>query len=505
MRLSITPLTVLLVAIALVLPSPPQAVTRVADVAGPLPVTAGSYPFGAAAHTRVPEDLRRVGYVEEEFLVSGAANVYDWPASGPAVVRSSGAPYVTRALIRRPSARNRFSGTVLVEMLNPSNDFDLNLAWAVSGRQIAREGDAWVGVTTKPVSIATLKTFNPQRYGSLTMANPLPPEDPRNCREVAADSARTTENGLAWDINTQVGAWLRSRAATNPLLYGASASTAHPVQRLYAWGYSQTGSFLYTYVNAIHPLVVKQDGRSMFDAYIVGMASAPSPINQCAPPVPAGDPRRFMRDVGVPVVRVMSQSDYLAGIAARRPDSDTAPDVYRNYEIAGAAHATPDELNFAAAPADIEKGGRAVPPMACNEGPRSRFPNWPAFDAVLRNVDVWVRRGTPAPHAEPILVVDGKPVLDTFGNVIGGIRSPFVEAPTSTWFGNSTGPSFCRIAGHETPFDRAQLKALYPSTEAYVRAVTASVSRLVLEGFVVKEDGDELIASARREATELLR
>jgi hypothetical protein len=201
----------------------------------------------------------------------------------------------------------------------------------------------------------------------------------------------------------------------------------------------------------------------------------------------------------------MSQSDYLSGIAARRADGDSAPDLYRNYEVAGSAHATPDELNFAAAPGDIQKGGRDVPPMSCNEGPRSRFPNWPAFDAVLRNLDAWVRTGTPPPHAEPILVVDGKPVLDRFGNVIGGIRSPFLEAPTSTWFGTSTGPSFCRIAGHEVPFERSQLAKLYPTHDDYVRAVTASVSRLVVEGFIVREDGDALIAEAEHQATELLR
>ena len=55
---------------------------------GPLPVSATSYPFGAADHTRTPSDLKAVGYVEEEFLFSGIANVYDWPAPGPAVVRT---------------------------------------------------------------------------------------------------------------------------------------------------------------------------------------------------------------------------------------------------------------------------------------------------------------------------------------------------------------------------------------------------------------------------------
>lgn len=494
----------LAVALALVTGSHVLAASKVPG-ARPLPITAESYPFGAATHTRVPLDLAAIGYVEEEFLIAGTSNVYDWPAPGPAVIRTANVPYVTRVLIRRPADRTRFSGNVVVEMLNPSNLFDLNLGWAISGKQMVRNGDAWVGITAKPVSVATLKTFNPVRYASLAMANPLPLDDPRNCTALPADSARATENGLVWDIYTQVGAWLRSRGAANPLTYGTDAGEPHPVQRLYAWGYSQTGSFLYTYINAIHPLVVKEDGRSMFDAYLIAVSSGPSAINQCAAPIPAGDPRRVVRNAGVPVVRVMSQSDYLSGIAARRPDADTPPDLYRNYEIAGSGHATPDELNFAAAPADIERGGRTVPPMACNEGPRSRFPNGPAFNAILRNLDVWVRTGTPAPQAEQILVVDGNPVLDRFGNVVGGVRSPFVEAPTSTWFGNSTGPSFCRIAGHEVPLDTAQLRTIYKAPEEYVRAVIASVSRLVAEGFIVREDGDELIADAVRQAPELLR
>ena len=492
------------VCLSLLAAGPAFAASKVPGVRA-LPITADSYPFGAADHTRVPTDLKALGYVEEEFMVAGTSNVYDWPGPGPAVIRTANVPYVTRVLIRRPADKARFSGTVIVEMLNPSNLFDLNLGWAISGKQIVRNGDAWAGITAKPVSIATLKTFNPARYGSLAMANPLPLEDPRNCTALAADSARLTENGLVWDIHTQVGSWLRSRTASNPLLYGTDAAVPHPVQRLYAWGYSQTGSFLYTYINAVHPLVVAEDGRSMFDAYLIAVSSGPSAINQCAAPLPAGDSRQVVRNAGVPVVRVMSQSDYLSGIAARRPDGDTPPDLYRNYEIAGSAHATPDELNFAAASADIEKGGRAVPPMACTEGPRSRFPNWPAFNAILRNLDVWVRTGTPAPRAEQILVVDGKPVLDRFGNVVGGIRSPFVEAPTSTWFGNSTGPSFCRIAGHEVPLDTSQLRSIYKTPEEYVRAVITSVARLVAEGFIVREDGDALVADAMAEAPELLR
>jgi hypothetical protein len=276
------------------------------------------------------------------------------------------------------------------------------------------------------------------------------------------------------------------------------------VKNVYAWGYSQTGSYLYTYVNAIQPLVVAADGRPMFDAYLIAVASGPSPINQCAAPIAAGDPRRMIRNAGVPVVRVMSGSDYLSGIAARRPDSDEPADRYRNYEIAGSAHATPDELTFAAAAVDIEKGGRAVPPMDCNEGPRSRFPNGPPFNAILRNLDEWVRTGRPAPRVAPILVENGQAVLDDLGNHKGGIRSPYVDVPTSRWYSNATGASFCRIAGYERPFDQERLAALYPTAQSYVSAVERNVQKLVDERVLLREDGDDLIREARDFAAEHL-
>ena len=44
----------------------------------------------------------------------------------------------------------------------------------------------------------------------------------------------------------------------------------------------------------------------------------------------------------------------------RREDGDTPGDLYRHYDIAGAGHATPDELWFAARSQDIVKGGVIV-------------------------------------------------------------------------------------------------------------------------------------------------
>ncbi len=456
-----------------------------ATVTGPLSSTPDSHPFGGAMYARDPLDLQKLGYVEEEFLFSGTANVYDWPAAGPAIVRTADSPYTTRVLIRRPL--KNFSGRVIVEMLNPSNLFDLNIGWAISGKEFVRNGDAWVGITAKPIAIAALKTFDPVRYAALAWKNPLPLDDARNCLTVPRDSDRSTENGLVWDMHSQVGQWLRS--GKSPL--GA-------VKRVYAWGYSQTGSFLYTYVNAIHPLDVKATGKPVFDAYFIAVASAPAPINQCAAPIPADDPRRKITPPGVPVIRVMSQSDYLRTIPARLPDTDDPP--MRNYEISGSGHATPDELAFAAAPADIVKAGREVPPMDCNEGPRSRFPSRYAYNAILHALEEWVEKGVPAPKAEQIRVENGQPVLDKFGNVTGGVRSPYIDVPVSTWFGNSTGKSFCMIAGHEVPFAKARVQELYPSHAEYVKKVQADVDKLVRERFLLRADANEIVEEAKKSA-----
>ena len=137
--------------------------TLVPTVVGPLPVSVDSYAFGAADHELIPEDLSKVGYLEEEYLVNGTANVYSWPAPGPAVVRTPNASYTTRMLVRRPANSAQFSGNVIVEILNPSNSFDLNIGWAMMNRQIVANGDVWVGVTGKPISIDALKNFDPVR------------------------------------------------------------------------------------------------------------------------------------------------------------------------------------------------------------------------------------------------------------------------------------------------------------------------------------------------------
>ena len=485
------------------------AATPIPRVVGPLPASEASHPFGGAAWQMQPQDLAAHGYVEEEYLVSGTANVYEWNAENKAVVRTPDVPYTTRMIVRRPIQRYRLSGTAIVEPLNPSNTFDLNIGWGFAQEQIMRNGDVWIGFTSKPIAVQSLKNFDPARYASLSWANPLPLDDPRNCTNIqtlvdpVALRSRATEDGLIWDILSQIGAWAKSDAPSNPMASARGRRIRSDIDRVYALGYSQTGSFLITYINAIHPRVVAEEGAPIFDGYLVMVAGGnfigAAPLNQCTPvPMQLSDPRRSLANAGVPVIQMMSQSDYLVGIASRRPDSDTPPDLYRHYEMAGAAHATPEELLFSARPQDIIAAGRAVPPMSCNEGPRSRFPNSIFVDAALRNIDLWSRKGIPAPRADDIVVENGQAVLDEFGNVVGGLRSPYLDVPTSTWRARATGASFCSIAGYEIPFTREQLAALYPNKQAYLREVRRSVNELVRERFLTREDGFKIILEARR-------
>lgn len=188
------------------------AATPIPSVTGPIPATAESYPLMAASKIQDVVDLPKLGYVEEEFFVSGRANVYDW-ADGTLSVRTAGALYTTRILVRRPADPRRSSGDVIVELPNMARRYDWSMTWALSHDYFIEHGDVWIGLTYAPVGIEALKMFNPTRYAPLSMANPTPDQvcpaaaPQGGGRQDGAPTAPSpTEEGLKWDIISQVGA-----------------------------------------------------------------------------------------------------------------------------------------------------------------------------------------------------------------------------------------------------------------------------------------------------------
>lgn len=321
-----------------------------------------------------------------------------------------------------------------------------------------------------------------------------PVSDPRNCTTlfsvIGGDSARETENGLLWDMFSQVAAWARHEPSLRP---------RHTSQRVYGYGYSQSGFNLQTYIGAVHPLAKQASGAPMFDGFLDATGfNSPSPINQCTP-APSGGAGQI-RNAGVPVIRIASNSEaVLPSVqAGRREDSDAPRDRFREYEIAGTGHASTDELALGPAFADILAAGAPMPPLTCGFGPRSPLSIAAFQSAALANLDLWVRLGVPPPPGALIDFQNGAPVLDAFGNPTGGVRPSYLDVPTAQWFVGSSGPGLCFLLGFVQPLAPAQLAQLYPRHAAYVDKVVAATLKLMFDRYLTFEDGLQIIQDAVR-------
>src|SRR5271157_1474232 len=147
----------------------------VPTVTGPIPSTSTNFPYiadGFSVEPPVPQ-----GYEEQEYFVSGTGTLYEYTPTGieivtpcPAVVTTgcTGIPYTTRMLVKRPIDPHKFSGNVIIEPLNPSAGFDIAAVWDRSVNSFVRNGDIFVGWTSRFGTIATLKLFNSTRYATLT-------------------------------------------------------------------------------------------------------------------------------------------------------------------------------------------------------------------------------------------------------------------------------------------------------------------------------------------------
>src|SRR5262249_37507193 len=99
-----------------------------------------------------PLDLASLGYVEEEYFFSGTANVYNTPTLTTATIVSSGHPYKSRIIVRRPTSPAQFNGTVLVEWVNVTSGYNNDALFRLSQDHLVPAGYAHVGVSDLTVS-----------------------------------------------------------------------------------------------------------------------------------------------------------------------------------------------------------------------------------------------------------------------------------------------------------------------------------------------------------------
>jgi Alpha/beta hydrolase domain len=471
-----------------------QTGVPIPKVTGPIPASSGSVPFLAADRNLVPLDLSKAGYVEEEFIISGTANVYNWEADGTVSIKTPNAPYATRILVRRPANASRFSGNVVIELMHTARRFDWPMMWGYSRDYFIENGDAWVGITM-PNAATGLKTFNPTRYSAISFANP-------SNAPCAPNAARSEiEDGLRWDAISQVAALLKSNAPARPLAG----------LRVEAVFLTMQGGELLTYVNAVHPLAVLANGKPAYDGYLSKSPTTPVRISQCSPAPGASDPRRTIRKTNVPVIAVVAQGEAVDALPFRRTDSDAADDKFRFYEIAGAGHI--DSAAYVGFPSFAEQtaavsSAQGTPEWPFNVTCDPKIPMMAvpvmsyAFNAAFANLEQWARKGTPAPRAERLQVKNpGTPEaavnVDANGNGLGGVRNPYVDVPSATLFTNSAGPGVCREMGHEERFDVARFQTLYPAPKVYSDKVGQTADRLVKERWLTEADARRIKQAAQ--------
>src|SRR5262245_60688187 len=141
-------------------------------VTGPIPAKA---PSGDPSHD-YPQlatqlDIGSQGYVEEEYLFEGTATRYSTPPLATGGVVSTGHPYKTRMIVRRPTSAERFNGIVVVEWVNVTAGYNLDALWQASFDLLMREGYAYVGVSAQRVGVqqppSGLTSWSPTRYAGL--------------------------------------------------------------------------------------------------------------------------------------------------------------------------------------------------------------------------------------------------------------------------------------------------------------------------------------------------
>jgi hypothetical protein len=191
----------------------------------------------------------------------------------------------------------------------------------------------------------------------------------------------------------------------------------------------------------------------------------------------------------------------LGYFAARQPDTD----LLRTWEVAGTAHGDyytfvsgrNDDVgdpSFASVIEETSVGGVITCSKPMNNGPQHYV-----FNRAVRDLNDWVAGG-PAPAKSPRLTLNDDAsdyVYDPLGNVVGGIRTPYVDAPSAVLRGEAnTGNNFCRLFGTTALFGAAQMASLYVDQAGFVAAVTQETNAAVAAGFLLQEDADAIIAWA---------
>ena len=451
---------------------------RTASIMGPVSGGEHGWPFAASL-----QDVKKLGYVEEEYFLAGTARCYrdvndslsrrdgHWQAEA-----AGESKFKTRLIVYRPADPSKFNGTVILNWNNVTAGYDL---FSAESMEIFEGGFALVCLTPQKVGIEGLPPvrqglaqWDPERYGDLS----IPSDD------------------YSYDVFTQAA------LAVGPEREGdVDPLGGLDVRRVVAWGASQSAGRLGTYINAIQPLTHALDGFILAiyfgrgAALEVGETVVNIMANEQAPqPQQRLVGSNLIRDdLDVPVFVVNSELEAIACYGVRQDDTDT----FRYWESAGTCHVA--QQTHATRKQLRDRDG-----IKGREGglDTNRIPMTLLYDAVYYHMQRWLSDGI-APPIQPKVEFAGDPaevVRDEHGIATGGIRLPQVEVPNAT---NSAIPRgegvIARLDGSCEAFSAETLKALYGNGENYLAKFEMAAKQAVDAGVLRPRDVPKLISEAR--------
>ncbi|MWV27560.1 hypothetical protein GRF63_06545 [Erythrobacter sp. GH3-10] len=427
-------------------------------------------------------DLEAAGYEEEEYYLSGIA-----PAITAEGETLFDAPYTTRILVRRPKDPDRFNGTVIIE---PFTWFgERGASWILTREYLLRQGYAYVGYTlniNKPeqdpkflptdlpkdiaryvgiVNFEFMRDFDYSRYSPLGFY--FDPD--RFKRGEFVDPFVPQSQG----VGAQLAYLLKSNDPDGPL-------AGLQVDRVYVNSWAVTAQVWMDYLDqGRHQQWRMPDGSALIDAYMTGRMSF-GEVGGEVIRVPEHMPE------DAPFVTIFTQSElrYNAVNAIPLP-ADTDSPKLRHYEIPGTPHLRPEDV-----------GTGEIEPMPVDVGkeddPRcNTLYNEPVeivASALLDGMDKWVRDGTPMPKSPRVERSEDDIVRDaTTGNAIGGVRLPWVAAPSAVYLVEEE--TNCGLAyDTKTPYSAQRLREMYGSYANYRAQYEAAKAEAVAQGYILPHD-----------------
>lgn len=467
-----------------------------------IPITKESYPFNSAERYL---HISRMGYEEKEYYMYGTSNVYKTEKDGSVGIKNQAVPYINRFIVFRPAKKENFKGKVVVEILNATSGMDIERMWILGWREMIREGVIYIGITSKHNTVKKLKEFNPERYSRLSWANPTPDvpfsfteQDYADTGTALGDLDITCEPGLFWDMLSDLARTLRTKDATNPV-------ADYEPQKIILTGWSQSGAYMIRYIN---DLVYKDGEPQLFDGFLLGgpPRSFVAPLNQYESITPATSFNITIRKVKQPTIVLQTESDNgnMAAMYARRRNSNLPDLQIREYDVTGASHDTQySYVDYYCKDPDLIRINH-LPAYIGHHEVSNNYPSYFLFDAGYRNLFHWIDTGV-APATCDLIEIkpNGDNVKDVFGNTKGGLRTCLLDVPTGAYYSwsnidmgaNPMFPNLDReiLFGHEEPFGKDTLKAMYGSIEHYRELAEENTKEQVTKGFIVQEDAEDMV------------